>query len=745
MYLKRWFRLLEYLTLGLACCCLIYAETVFLPGLEWGVPVAAAVLLLAWLLEGRWLLPAWGANLLAVAIVAAIGAWMAVQLRDHESLLYNAPMPAGLVPPLGPVLTALLLVRLFRPRGPGDFWLLQGMGLLQVALACVLGTGAELGVLLAAYLVCGLGCLAGYQLLAGLRAAGRPWEERWTGARLLALGLRWAAVIGGVALVLFLATPRGDDDTWDPGIRFGGTQRATAPRSWSGYSERIELAREGTINLEPTPAFSVTARGEDDRPKTDLPADQRWRSTALDVYSHGRWTLDTDLMDRSSRRGQAGVPDFGPGQYVLTFTARPHDAGGLFLADPVHFGALPRRMPVRLLAPVERWRPLFVERFGTAVPGKVLQWEEYKYEQVVPAGRPADRWRSEPLDPKYVQLLVRNPLAPLEGYAIGLLRRLEGDRHYRLAGALPPRGRSASERSFQVAPEQWEAVARALAEYLSRGGDFYHTVELRSVDTGLDPVLDFLTNVRAGHCERFASALALMLRSLGIPARVVKGYRGVEHQGDGNYVVLHSQAHAWVEALVPAAGRGPDDFDWLSLDPTPDAAVPVSPAFSLTRWWENSKEAGLQLWRDLIVEYNPDLQADLVKRLRTTEWTGLTKAGLALAGVVVLLAAAAWLRRRRRRRRAALRGVAAESLYGRLVALLGRHLGLAPSAGQTPREFGHAAGAALRGRQATAALADVPAAVVELFYRVRFGGRPLEDAERQALDARLNALAAALR
>jgi LPXTG-motif cell wall-anchored protein len=340
--------------------------------------------------------------------------------------------------------------------------------------------------------------------------------------------------------------------------------------------------------------------------------------------------------------------------------------------------------------------------------------------------------------------MTRNPLAPLEGYTIRLLRRLEGESRYRLAGALPPRGRSANERGFQVAPEHWEPVARALVEYLSRGGDFYHTLELHSVDTGLDPVLDFLTNVRAGHCERFASALALMLRSLGIPTRVVKGYRGVEHQGDGNYVVLHGQAHAWVEALVPAAGRGPDDFDWLSLDPTPDAAVPTAPPFSLTRWWENSKEAGLQLWRDLIVEYNPDLQADLMKRLRTTEWTALPKTGLALAGVVVLLAAAAWLRRRRRRRRAALGGVAAESLYGRLVALLGRHLGLAPSAGQTPREFGREAGAALRGREATAGLADVPAAVVELFYRVRFGGRPLEDAERQELDARLNALTAAL-
>jgi transglutaminase-like putative cysteine protease len=763
MYLKRWFRLLEYATLGLACGCLIHAELLFMPGIEWAVPVVAVALVLAWLLQGRWLMPAWVANLLAVGIIAATAAWMVVQLRDRDSWLSNAPQPAGLVPPLGPVLTALLLVRLFRPRGPADFWLLQGMGLLQVALACVLGTGAELGMLLAAYLVCGLGCLAGHQLLAGLQAAGRPWEERWTGARLLSAALRWAAVIGAVALVLFLVTPRGSDDVWDPGIRFGGTQRTITPRSWSGFSDHIELAREGLVSLEPTVAFTVSARDDDGRPKTDLPADQRWRSTVLDSYSHGRWTTDT-TFDRFNTRPQVGIPDFGPGQYFLTFTARPREAGGLFLADPVRFGKPPRRsqpprpgeplpprLPVQVLVPRERLRPLFVERSGTAAPWKVQQWEEYQYRQVVPPDNLAERqrWPSEPLDPRYVQMLTRNPLPSLEAYTIRLLRRLEAEPGYDLAGALPRPGPNASERSFQVAPEQWRAVALALTKYLSHSGDFSHTVELRSVDLDLDPVVDFLTNVRSGHCERFASALALMLRALGIPCRVVKGYHGVEHQGGGNYVVLHNLAHAWVEALIPATGpdRGPDDFDWLSLDPTPDTgSTPAPPAFSLTRWWETSKEAGLQLWRDLIVEYNPDQQADLMKRLKAAGWAEVMKVGLPLGGVVVLLAAAAWLRRRRRRRqRAAQRGVVGDSLYGRLVALLMRHLGLAPAAGQTPREFGQAAGEALRGRPATAALADVPAAVVELFYRVRFGGRPLEEAERQALDARLDALAAALR
>ena len=88
------------------------------------------------------------------------------------------------------------------------------------------------------------------------------------------------------------------------------------------------------------------------------------------------------------------------------------------------------------------------------------------------------------------------------------------------------------------------------------------------VDPSLDPTVDFLTNVRRGTCERYASALTLMLRSVGIPARIVKGYRGWDLEA-GQYVVRQRHSHAWVEALVPADGPGPLRMEWLTLDPTP--------------------------------------------------------------------------------------------------------------------------------------------------------------------------------
>src|SRR5262249_34033021 len=154
-------RLLDYLTLGLACGCLAYAEGGYMPGImEWVMPAVAVVLVLAWWVEGRWLLPGWGANLLSLLFLGAMALWAWQEIRDLDSWVSKAPMPAGMVPPLGPILMGLFLIKLFCPRQTHDLWLRHSMGLLQGALACVLGKGPGLGALLGAYLVCGLACLA---------------------------------------------------------------------------------------------------------------------------------------------------------------------------------------------------------------------------------------------------------------------------------------------------------------------------------------------------------------------------------------------------------------------------------------------------------------------------------------------------------------------------------------------------------------------------------------------------------
>jgi hypothetical protein len=331
-------------------------------------------------------------------------------------------------------------------------------------------------------------------------------------------------------------------------------------------------------------------------------------------------------------------------------------------------------------------------------------------------------------------------------------RRLAREPRYRLEGALPAPAADGSAHGFLLDPDQWERVARALAGYLAHGGEYTYTLELRRRDTNLDPVLDFLLNVKQGHCERYAAALALMLRAVGIPARVVKGFRGTEHQGEGVYLVRQSHAHSWVEALVP--GQGEEGHDWLTLDPTPEADA-VATSGALARLWYAGRVGSEQLWRDLIIDYNADEQADLMARLSAKGLPGRVLVRTAAVGLPVVLLAGAFVFWRYRRGRTlfpgvfGLRGVPrqrpAVSFYRRLLALLERHARLRPAPGQTPREFGTAAGEVLRRRQSTAGLADLPGVVAEAMYRVRFGGRSLSEEEGRLLEGRLDELARALR
>jgi transglutaminase-like putative cysteine protease len=93
----------------------------------------------------------------------------------------------------------------------------------------------------------------------------------------------------------------------------------------------------------------------------------------------------------------------------------------------------------------------------------------------------------------------------------------------------------------------------------------------------LDPVVDFLTRHREGHCEYFASALALLGRAAGVPTRVAGGYKvGERHPYAGYHVVREKNAHAWVEAWVDGA--------WRVYDATPPGALPYNERHEGSRW-----------------------------------------------------------------------------------------------------------------------------------------------------------------
>ena len=144
--------------------------------------------------------------------------------------------------------------------------------------------------------------------------------------------------------------------------------------------------------------------------------------------------------------------------------------------------------------------------------------------------------------------------------------------------------------------------ARAVEQYLQ--SNFGYTLELPG-NREPDPLAHFLFERKKGHCEYFASSMTVMLRTLGIPARVVNGFRGGEYNDlTGSYMIREKDAHSWVEAYFP-------EYGWVTFDPTP--AGPGSEP--MTGWSRISlyMDAARQMWREWIVNYDFSHQA----RLRT--------------------------------------------------------------------------------------------------------------------------------
>ena len=146
-------------------------------------------------------------------------------------------------------------------------------------------------------------------------------------------------------------------------------------------------------------------------------------------------------------------------------------------------------------------------------------------------------------------------------------------------------------------------AARLLERHLQRS--YRYTLELEGEQA--DPLAHFLFTRKAGHCEHFATALAVLLRASGVPARVATGFFGGERAG-AQYVVRAGDAHAWVQAHVEGAG-------FVTLDGTPlEFRTSQTPA--LTQRLFAAYETLEELWRGAVLDYDFRDQVDLVRTLR---------------------------------------------------------------------------------------------------------------------------------
>lgn len=331
-------------------------------------------------------------------------------------------------------------------------------------------------------------------------------------------------------------------------------------------------------------------------------------------------------------------------------------------------------------------------------------------------------------------------------------------------------------------------LVRALRDHFLKPGVYNYTLDFARVRRrrGLDPIEDFVANHRSGHCEYFASALVMMLRSQHIPARMVVGFRGGEYNALGDYYqVLQRHAHAWVEAYLPpeeAESELPPEAvrtplgGWLRVDPTPGSDV--DRARQLQQGWVDVVDDVLDyartMWTDYILGLTAKRQQETIfepvaNRASPETWAsvlhGLDAARRrALEGaqsvspilVAVLFialtigvgsyllrgrtnggespGAGVWLWRRANGESAhqPRTSLLTVKFYRRLEAALNQ-LGLSRSAGQTPRELACQARERLAALSPQSDVAELPRRIVEILYRVRFGNSDHPDDDRRAL------------
>ncbi len=323
-------------------------------------------------------------------------------------------------------------------------------------------------------------------------------------------------------------------------------------------------------------------------------------------------------------------------------------------------------------------------------------------------------------------------------------------------------------------------IAAAMERYLRDSPEFSYTLNLDAKRIpGMEQTEQFLAVDRKGHCQYFASGLAMMLRSQGLPTRIVAGYHTDEFNEYGGYFVARQlHAHVWVEALVPAdslpeasvpgelntGGQLADDHYWLRLDPTPTAgrenlrsSERVGQVMDLAK----------NMWDEYVVDMDANRQdkallgargmtpmsesySSLIKwmqlqidRIRNGELGGGSLAdnkffslpGVLLGITLVMFTTVAiryrfptWLRRSAVSTSSAHVAEPSIPFFAEALQQVGR-LGLHRRAGQTPLEFtAQATGAGKRnltigdaGQILDASLARPLALLTQAFYRYRFG------------------------
>ncbi|HEY3102629.1 MAG TPA: transglutaminase domain-containing protein, partial [Pyrinomonadaceae bacterium] len=320
---------------------------------------------------------------------------------------------------------------------------------------------------------------------------------------------------------------------------------------------------------------------------------------------------------------------------------------------------------------------------------------------------------------------------------------VESARYLELPANLDPRiGTLAREVIQKSGARTWYDAVRAVESHLR--DNYGYSLEMKA--GGPDPLSDFLFNVKAGHCEYFATAMAVMLRTQGIASRVVNGFLpGEYNEAAGAFTVRQSDAHSWVEVYFPQANS------WVTFDPTPPAGRKPHERTGLAGALSKYSEALELMWFQYVVGYDKEEQRSLVSSVRRqlsnlqrgsiskfeqvrAALPSLIRPILLVSGSALGLLMAVFVTRRVRRfgwqkgLRVWQTGAETETtrvaFYERLLRTLERQ-GIKRELYETPLEFASALGV------------NEARAITNAYNRVRFGEEKLSESERSQIESLL--------
>ena len=458
----------------------------------------------------------------------------------------------------------VMVVRLFSAHRDRDFYFLSVIAFLMVLVAALLTVNSVFLLGFAFFMLAAVGSFILMEMRhisakAGVHSrnsdAGLPYRNMATSLAVASPVLMLCILLGAAGI--FFLLPRVS----------AGYMGAYAPSGeiTSGFSDTVELGRIGEIQQSSSVVMHIQIDG-DDRGSFDL----KWRGVALSNFDGRTW---------SNHHEQYLLPERLDGRFVF-LPARANLATAPY--HPIHYRVLmePVGMNVFFLAS----RPESLEgnysHLTTDGTGSVFNLD---------TGHPVNRYRatSDIAQPGAADLRGADGSYPADVIAEYLTLPSVDLRIPRLAEQIT----ASSSNSYDK--------ALALENYLRT--HFAYTLQL-SRTVPHDPLANFLFERREGHCEYFASSMAVMLRTLGIPSRVVNGFRSGEFNDlTSQYVVRASNAHSWVEAYFP-------NYGWIAFDPTPGASIPARTGWNRVSLYV---DAMASFWREWVVNYDAGHQQSL--------------------------------------------------------------------------------------------------------------------------------------